>query len=117
MRSTRRDLARMSDAAASIMPKAAPCCTPSSRPATSAPDILRAGDVGAIVGRLQELGIDVLALDLRRDHFDVEAVKVFAPGLQLEPAIITLSGLRLAILETGGGAAIRRGSGCCRFDA
>jgi ribosomal protein S12 methylthiotransferase accessory factor len=67
-------------------------------------------DLASIVARLDGLGIEVFARDLRRPSFDVPAARVFAPGLQLEPSELTTPRLHAAILETGGGATYTRGT-------
>jgi ribosomal protein S12 methylthiotransferase accessory factor len=66
-------------------------------------------DLSSIVTRLDELGCEVFAVDLRRPLFGVPAVRLIAPALQLEPSDLTTPRLRAAILETGGGATYTRG--------
>jgi ribosomal protein S12 methylthiotransferase accessory factor len=63
----------------------------------------------SIVSRLASLGIDVFAVDLHRPSVGVPAVRIIAPGLQLEPSQMTTARLRAAILETGGGANYTKG--------
>jgi ribosomal protein S12 methylthiotransferase accessory factor len=63
----------------------------------------------SIVSRLAELGIEVFAIDLQRAPFGVPAVRVIAPGLQLEPSNMTTERLRAAILEAGGGETYTKG--------
>jgi ribosomal protein S12 methylthiotransferase accessory factor len=59
---------------------------------------------GLIVQRLEKLGIETFCLDLTRQRFAVPAIRVIAPGLQLEPSEIVTPRLQDAIAQTGGGA-------------
>ncbi|ANV99701.1 hypothetical protein LMTR13_05440 [Bradyrhizobium icense] len=57
-----------------------------------------------IVQRLEKLGIETFCLDLTRERFAVQVVRVIAPGLQLEPSEIVTTRLQDAVTRTGGGA-------------
>lgn len=78
-------------------------------PAPAARDRPSPPTLDAIVARLAKLGIEVFAIDLRRQSFGVPAARVIAPGLQLEPSDVTIPRLAAAIRETGGGAAYTKG--------
>jgi ribosomal protein S12 methylthiotransferase accessory factor len=57
-----------------------------------------------VLGRLGARGVTAYALDLTRSELGVPAVRVLAPGLQLEPCQIMGPRLAGMIRETGGGA-------------
>jgi ribosomal protein S12 methylthiotransferase accessory factor len=65
--------------------------------------------LGAIVDRLQRMGIESLAIDLTRPIFGIPVVRVVTPGLQLEPSEISTERLMQTIGETGGGQVHTRG--------
>jgi ribosomal protein S12 methylthiotransferase accessory factor len=56
-----------------------------------------------VANRLQETGIETLAVDLTRPFFNIPVVRVVTPGLQLEPSEITTARLIRTIAVTGGG--------------
>jgi ribosomal protein S12 methylthiotransferase accessory factor len=60
-------------------------------------------DLRSVVNRLQEIGIETLAVDLTRPFFGIPVVRVVTPGLQLEPSEIDTERLIRAIAFTGGG--------------
>jgi ribosomal protein S12 methylthiotransferase accessory factor len=57
-----------------------------------------------IVKRLERFGIDAFIVDLTRVHLAVPAIRVIAPGLQLEPSEIVTPRLADMMARTGGGA-------------
>jgi ribosomal protein S12 methylthiotransferase accessory factor len=62
-----------------------------------------------IVDRLREQGVEVFAVDLTRQPFGVPAVRIVAPGLQLEPSRMPTERLIETITQTGGGEAYTKG--------
>jgi ribosomal protein S12 methylthiotransferase accessory factor len=57
-----------------------------------------------IVKHLERFGIDTFTVNLTRAHIAVPAVRVIAPGLQLEPSEIVMPRLADMTARTGGGA-------------
>jgi ribosomal protein S12 methylthiotransferase accessory factor len=55
------------------------------------------------IGRAARLGIEIYSTDITRSSWNIAAVRLFAPALQLEPSDIVTERLALAIGETGGG--------------
>ena len=62
-----------------------------------------------LVGRLAEMEIDVLAVELTRERFGIPVARVVAPGLQLEPCDMSSERLANTIIRTGGGETYTRG--------
>jgi ribosomal protein S12 methylthiotransferase accessory factor len=57
-----------------------------------------------IVKHLERFGIETFTVNLTRAHIAVPAVRVIAPGLQLEPSEIVMPRLADMMVRTGGGA-------------
>lgn len=75
-------------------------------PGAVRPELTEAGDtraLGLLVGRLAQMEIDVLAVDLTRPRFGIPVVRVVAPGLQPEPSDLTTERLSNTIMQAGGG--------------
>ena len=62
-----------------------------------------------LVGRLADMEIDVLAVELTRERFGIPVARVVAPGLQLEPCDMLTERLANTITRTGGGEIYTRG--------
>jgi ribosomal protein S12 methylthiotransferase accessory factor len=56
-----------------------------------------------LVGRLAEMEIEVLAVNLTRERFGIPVVRMIAAGLQLEPCDMPTERLANTIARTGGG--------------
>jgi ribosomal protein S12 methylthiotransferase accessory factor len=52
--------------------------------------------LGWLLAKLTAAGIDVFRMDLTRPRFNVPVVRVFAPGLQIEPSTLVSSRLAMA---------------------
>jgi len=62
------------------------------------------GMLRLIVKHLERFGIETFTVNLTRAHLAVPAVRVIAPGLQLEPSAIVMPRLADMTARTGGGA-------------
>jgi ribosomal protein S12 methylthiotransferase accessory factor len=62
------------------------------------------GMLQLIVKHLERFGIETFTVNLTRAHLAVPAVRVIAPGLQLEPSEIVMPRLADMTARTGGGA-------------
>jgi ribosomal protein S12 methylthiotransferase accessory factor len=71
------------------------------------------GDDAAILafltGRLAKIGIEVFVVNLTRERFGIPAVRMIAPGLQLEPCEMPTKRLANTIARTGGGEIYTQG--------
>jgi ribosomal protein S12 methylthiotransferase accessory factor len=80
---------------------------PAGRPREADPSPAPTGAADAvrcIVERLAAQGVPTFALDLTRPTFDIPVIRVFAPGLQLDPTCVVTERLGRTIRQTGGGA-------------
>lgn len=66
--------------------------------------------LGSLTLRLANLGVEIYACDITRPAWNIPAVRVVAPALQLEPSNLVSERLRSAILETGGGDKFTQGT-------